>query len=129
MIVAVTGATGNVGSSVVAALSADERVDSVVAIARRPAAAALPNVEWQAADIRTADLEHLFHRADVVIHLAWRIQPSKKPGVLASVNVHGSRRVFEAAAAADVGALVHASSVGVYSPKSSTGLIPKPAKN
>ena len=35
---------------------------------------------------------------------------------LERVNVQGSRRVFEAAAAAGVGRLVHASSVGVYSP-------------
>jgi UDP-glucose 4-epimerase len=51
-----------------------------------------------------------------VIHLAWLIQPSRDEAVLHAVNVDGSRRVFEAAAAAGVGALVHASSVGAYSP-------------
>jgi UDP-glucose 4-epimerase len=114
--VAVTGATGNVGSSVVAALSADERVESIVALSRRVPEVALPKVEWHAADVRDAVLAPLFSGADAVIHLAWLIQPSKRPDVLASVNVYGSERVFEAAAAAGVGTLVHASSVGVYSP-------------
>jgi nucleoside-diphosphate-sugar epimerase len=116
MRVVVTGATGNVGISVVAALSNDARVESVVGVARRAPQVALPKVEWCEADIRRSRLEPIFAGADAVVHLAWLIQPSKKPAVLASVNVHGSRRVFEATAAARVGTLVHASSVGVYSP-------------
>ena len=58
----------------------------------------------------------MFDGADAVIHLAWLIQPSRDDAELERVNVDGSRRVFEAAAQAGVGALVHASSVGVYSP-------------
>jgi UDP-glucose 4-epimerase len=116
MRVVVTGATGNVGSSVVAALSSDDRVESVIGVARRLPEARLPKVEWRKADIRRSQLGPIFTGAHAVIHLAWLIQPSKKPEVLASVNVHGSRRVFEAAAASGVDTLVHASSVGVYSP-------------
>jgi nucleoside-diphosphate-sugar epimerase len=62
------------------------------------------------------ELEPLFAGADAVVHLAWRIQPSHRERELWSTNVHGSARVFAAAAAARVGALVHGSSVGVYSP-------------
>ena len=62
------------------------------------------------------DLAPWFAGADAVIHLAWLIQPSRDDAELERVNVHGSRRVFEAAAEAGVPALVHASSVGVYSP-------------
>src|SRR3712207_8347565 len=51
-----------------------------------------------------------------VIHLAWLIQPSRDEAELERVNVVGSRRVFEAAAQAGAGALVHASSIGAYSP-------------
>jgi nucleoside-diphosphate-sugar epimerase len=68
------------------------------------------------ADIVTDALEPLFAGADAVIHLAWLIQPSRDPDALRAVNVDGSRRVFEAAASAGVPALVHASSIGVYSP-------------
>jgi len=116
MRVVVTGATGNIGTSVVRALVADDRIESVVGIARRLPAAAPPEVEWRHADVARDDLEPLFADAHAVVHLAWRIQPSHRQHDLWLTNVHGSARVFAAAAAAGVSALVHGSSVGVYSP-------------
>jgi nucleoside-diphosphate-sugar epimerase len=116
MRIVVTGATGNVGTSVVDALIGDDRVTEVVGIARRLPAWQPPRTAWVAADIARDDLRPHFAGADVVINLAWLIQPSRDGAELERVNVGGSRRVFEAAADAGVPALVHASSVGVYSP-------------
>src|SRR5436190_2531010 len=116
MRIVVLGATGNVGTSTLNALVSDDRVDSVLGIARRLPALELPKVEWEAADIRSADLTRLFEGADAVIHLAWLIQPSRNEAELESVNVGGSERVFSAVAAAGVPRLVYASSVGTYSP-------------
>jgi nucleoside-diphosphate-sugar epimerase len=116
MRVAVVGATGNVGSALLRALENDERVREIVGIARRRPGHQPPKVQWRPADITTAALEPLLEGADVVVHLAWAIQPSRDPQRLYDVNVEGSRRVFEAAAAAGAGALVYASSVGAYSP-------------
>jgi nucleoside-diphosphate-sugar epimerase len=116
MRIVVTGATGNVGTSVLEALADDPRVAEIVGIARRVPDAERPRTRWVRADIVSAPLEPLFAGADAVIHLAWLIQPSRDAALLRSVNVDGSRRVFEAAAAAGAKALVHASSVGVYSP-------------
>jgi UDP-glucose 4-epimerase len=118
MRVVVTGATGNIGTSVVRALVADERIESVVGIARRRPAAREDKVEWREADVVGDELEPLFADADAVVHLAWRIQPSHRERELWMTNVHGSSRVFAAAAAVGVSALVHGSSVGVYSPGS-----------
>jgi len=113
--VAVTGATGNVGTSVVEALCADPSVDEIVAIARRPAAFSDPRVRFVRADIARDDLDAAFAGVDAVVHLAWLIQPSRDDAKLRAVNVDGSRRVFEATARAGARALVHASSVGAYS--------------
>jgi UDP-glucose 4-epimerase len=116
MRVVVTGATGNVGTSVVEALLECEVVDTVVGLARRPPSAgpdAWP-VEWVEADIVTADLAQLFEGADVVVHLAWAFQPTHGPAETWRTNVEGSQRVFDAALGAGVDALVHASSVGAY---------------
>jgi UDP-glucose 4-epimerase len=115
MRVVVTGATGNVGTSVLAALEADERVRSIVGLARRVPAVEYPKVEWRAADVTTADLRSLFLGADVVIHLAWLIQPSRDQVLTERVNVGGSERVFRATAEAGVRKLVYASSIGAYS--------------
>ncbi|MDP9383790.1 MAG: NAD-dependent epimerase/dehydratase family protein [Actinomycetota bacterium] len=116
MRIVITGASGNVGTSVIEALAGDDRVTEIVGVARRPVGWAHAKTRWVHADVVTADLEPLFAGAAAVIHLAWLIQPSRDLGELERVNVLGSRRVFRAAAAAGAGALVYASSVGAYSP-------------
>lgn len=114
--VAVTGATGNIGTALVRRLIADERVGEVRAIARRIAEDDLgPKVRWFALDVASDDLSRAFDGVDVVIHLAWRIQPSWDVDAMRRVNVLGSARVFDAATAAGA-SIVHASSVGAYGP-------------
>jgi UDP-glucose 4-epimerase len=116
MRVLVTGATGNVGTSVLDALAAEPGVSEIVGLARRLPELEKPKVRWVRADVASGELAPHFHGADAVIHLAWAIQPSHDEPVMERTNVLGSRRVFEAAADAGVGSLVYASSVGTYSP-------------
>jgi UDP-glucose 4-epimerase len=115
MRIVVVGATGNVGTSTLRALGSDERVDSILGLARRRPELEMPKVEWAEADVRSADLVSFFRGADAVIHLAWLIQPSRDEQETESVNVGGSERVFGAVADAGVPRLVYASSVGAYS--------------
>ncbi|HJQ75104.1 MAG TPA: NAD-dependent epimerase/dehydratase family protein [Gaiellaceae bacterium] len=116
MRVVVTGASGNVGTSLLRALAEDDAVEEVLGLARRRPRGEFPKVEWQAANIETDDLVPHFHDADCVVHLAWGIQPSHDVPALRRTNVTGSERVFGAVAEAGVPALVYASSVGAYSP-------------
>ena len=113
--VVVTGATGNLGTSVLEALAHYSEVDSILGLARRTPQKPFAKTRFIAADVTKAPLAKLFQGADCVIHLAWQIQPSRKPEQLDEVNVNGSRRVFEAALAARVPHVVFASSVGAYS--------------
>jgi UDP-glucose 4-epimerase len=116
MRVVVTGASGNVGTSVLEALGREDRVKEIVGIARRVPEIEMPKVKWVGADVLEVELAQFFEGADAVIHLAWAIQPSRDEPMTERINVEGSRRVFEAAAAAKAGALIYASSVGAYSP-------------
>ncbi|MCJ0869706.1 NAD-dependent epimerase/dehydratase family protein [Streptomyces sp. AP-93] len=118
MRVVVTGATGNAGTSVIHALAGDPNVSEVTGVARRRPAHRVDGVRWEAADVAPggSDLDRLFRGADAVVHLAWRFQPTHDPLETWQTNVLGSVRVFEACARSGVGALVHASSVGAYSP-------------
>src|SRR5215218_7622701 len=116
MKVVVTGATGNVGTSLLEELAGDPAIERIVGIARRRPQWNLPKVEWVQADVGVDDLVPSFQGADAVVHLAWLIQPSHDPRALWSANVVGTRRVVDAVIAADVPALVAASSVGAYSP-------------
>jgi UDP-glucose 4-epimerase len=97
MRIVVIGGTGNVGTSVIDALSRDESVDSILGIARRLPDWQPAKTEWAAADVTTDDLAPHLAGADVAIHLAWAIQPSRDGEEL--------RRV-----------IVYASSIGAYSP-------------
>jgi nucleoside-diphosphate-sugar epimerase len=112
----VIGATGNVGTSLVEQLAADERVFTIVAVSRRPTTWSSPKVTAVGADVAADDLAPHLEGADAVVHLAWLFQPTHRPSVTWRANVVGSERVFAAAASGGVPALVYASSVGAYSP-------------
>ena len=115
MKVVVTGATGNVGTSVLEALADEPAVDEVIGLARRRPSIEMPKTEWVVADVFEDDLVPIFRGADCVVHLAWLIQPSHDLDLLDAVNIRGSERVIEAVREARVPSLVVASSVGTYS--------------
>lgn len=116
MRVLVTGATGNVGTSVIERLLSDPQIEEIVGVARRKPVGAFPRVRWVTADISKDDLTDHLQGIDAVIHLAWQLQPSHDVQALAQTNVMGGRRVCEASARAGVPALLVASSVGAYAP-------------
>ena len=116
MRVVVTGASGNVGTSLLRALGGDPAVTSVLGLARRLPDLELPKTTWATADVADDDLTDHVRGADVVVHLAWLIQPSHDPFAMWRTNVVGTERILAAASAAGVGAVVCASSVGAYSP-------------
>ncbi len=114
--VAVTGPTGEIGRSFLAALEREPEVGRVVGMARRPfdpAARGWTKVEYRRGDVldRKA-VEGLVDGADVVVHLAFAILAGG--GESREVNLRGSRNVFEAAAAAGAARLVYTSSVAAY---------------
>lgn len=115
MRVVVTGATGNVGTSVLDALGGDRAVDEIVGVARRIPQQLLRKVEFVKADIVRDNLDPIFRGADAVVHLAWIIQPARDRKMRWINNVDGTRRVLEAAGRAGVRSIVYASSVGAYS--------------
>ncbi|MCW2987464.1 MAG: NAD-dependent epimerase/dehydratase family protein [Solirubrobacterales bacterium] len=116
MRIIVTGATGNVGTSVLDALVAEPAVSEITGLARRRPDFEKEKVRWVEADVTSTRLAPLFAGADAVVHLAWAIQPSHDEPTMERINVTGSERVFAAVAAAGVPSLVYASSVGAYSP-------------
>jgi nucleoside-diphosphate-sugar epimerase len=127
--VVVIGASGNVGTALLRALAREPVVTAVVGVARRvpyadgSSTAVFPHdaVEWVRVDLTgtvdaiTRGLDEALRGADVVVHLAWAIQPSHDRRRLRRVNVEGTRRVLDAVVRNHVAHLVVASSVGAYS--------------
>ena len=117
--IAVVGATGNVGTSVVRTLSDDDRVASVLGIARRGPSWTFPKLHMTGIDVTSDNLEDVFAGCDAVIALSWIMQPTRDPVKTWRTNVLGSKRVFAAAARSGVPALIYGSSIGAYSPRTS----------
>ncbi len=114
--VAVTGPTGDIGRSLLRALERTPEVRRVVAMARRPfdpGAEGLDKTEYRQGDVLDADaVAAVVADADVVVHLAFVIMGDAQE--TASVNLRGSRNVFQAAVDAGAARLVYASSVAAY---------------
>ena len=117
--IAVTGATGFVGSALVAALEAEPGL-AIRALARTPAGTPSPNVDWrQVGDIASGPAwTDLLLGVDVVVHLAARAHVLRERGEdplgeYRRVNVAGSVRLARAAAAAGVRRFVYLSSIKV----------------
>lgn len=115
--VAVTGATGNIGTSLVRLLSGDDRVASVLGIAKRRPEWRVPKTEFVEADLAEDDLAPLLEGRGAVVHLAWLMQPTRDPLTTWRANVVGSKRLFDAVADGEAKSLVYSSSVGAYSPR------------
>jgi nucleoside-diphosphate-sugar epimerase len=118
MRIVVTGATGNLGTSLLSALAEDPAVESVLGLARRLPGRSWPKTRFAAVDVADpdADLAGFLRGADSVVHMAWAIQPARDERRMWRTNVVGTAAVLAAAAAAGVGAVVFASSVAAYSP-------------
>jgi nucleoside-diphosphate-sugar epimerase len=121
MTVAVTGASGNVGTALLRRLTAPAAgAAEIRGLARRqpPDVEPWSPVRWYLTDLGEADSEEVLAEfldgVDAVVHLAWALQPGRRPDDLHRVNVEGTRRVVPAAAAAGVGQFLHMSSIGAY---------------
>jgi UDP-glucose 4-epimerase len=123
MRIAITGATGNVGTALLRRLHTEPDVQ-VRGFARRPPAPAsggpYEGVEWYAVDLGDdAAPERMtgwLEGVDVVVHLAWQIQPSHRRDRLRRTNVTGTRHLLDAMRSVGVARLLYASSVGTYGP-------------
>lgn len=108
MQVLLTGATGTLGSALLA--SAHHRHHAVRAAARRvPSDRALDGVDWRSVDLLTgAGLDAALEGVDVVLHAA-----SAPRGESERTEVEGTQRLLDAAIRARVRHVVYVSIVGV----------------
>ncbi len=118
--VAVTGATGTVGTALLAQLAARDDIGAVTAVAsrERPLRRMPAGVTYVAVDVRDRrGLDRALRGADAVVHLAFSLYGVRRGGrALHDINVGGSANVVAAARAAGARRLVYTSSAVVYGP-------------
>ena len=112
--VAVTGPTGDIGRALLRRLDADPAVERVLGMARRPfdpVSQGLEKTEYRRGDVLDRGaVAALAREVDVLVHLAFIIVGGRQE--TRSINLEGSRNVFEAARSAT--RLVYTSSVAAY---------------
>ncbi|MEV1290397.1 NAD-dependent epimerase/dehydratase family protein [Micromonospora sp. NPDC049679] len=123
MRIAITGATGNVGTALLRRLATEPDIEVLGTARRTPlpgVGAPYDGVEWHAVDIAEPasvdELTNWLTGVDAVVHLAWQIQPSHDRERLRRTNVTGTRHVLEAMRRSGISTMVYASSVGAYAP-------------
>jgi nucleoside-diphosphate-sugar epimerase len=116
--VAVTGPTGTFGFGLIPLLEAEERVQRIVGIARRPFDPSVhgwSKMEYRRGDVRDPEaLREAFAEADVVVHLAFMITGAAARETIRAINVEGTLNAFSAAAFGGAQRFVYASSVAAY---------------
>ena len=114
-VIAITGVGGMVGRRLVAALDEDPAVTRIIGVDRRmPEGLSSPKLRFRVGDVRDGSIAEALVGADVLVHLAFRVDPIHDGSAMRAVNVDGAATVFEAALAAGVAHLVYPSSVLVY---------------
>ena len=116
MRIAITGASGFIGSNLVRSFA--DNGHEVVALVRDQAKAA--DMERQGVAVAVGDvgdrqfLTNAFSRVDAVLHVAALFNhPEATHSEYIRVNVEGTRNVLEAALAEGVGRVIHCSTIGV----------------
>ncbi|MDP9067233.1 MAG: NAD-dependent epimerase/dehydratase family protein [Actinomycetota bacterium] len=112
--IAVTGASGFIATRLVQDLCADERVQRVLGFDVRHPAFTDEKFVFDEIDVRDPAIEARLRGIDVLIHLAFVMDPIKDEMAMRDVNVNGSQNVFKAAGRAGVAKIVYTSSAIVY---------------
>ena len=112
--IAVTGASGLVGQQLLPRLAEDDRVTRLIGLDVRDPRRRVRDFDFHRVDIGGAELKPLLEGADVLVHLATVVDPIPDEALMARVNVEGTRRVLDAAAAVGVHKVIRVSSAAIY---------------
>jgi nucleoside-diphosphate-sugar epimerase len=113
--VAVTGVGGLIGRRLVAELDRDDDVERIVGLdLRAPEGLTSPKLAFAVGDVRDPAIASALQGVDVVVHLAFQMDPLHDEATMHAVNVDGTRNVAEAARRAGARRLVYVSSGVAY---------------
>jgi UDP-glucose 4-epimerase len=114
----ITGGSGYIGTRLVDLLSGREDTEKIViADVAPPKGAYRPKTEFERVDVRDRGAVHsALQRAnpDVLVHLAFILNPSHDEGLMYDVDVNGTHNVLEAAAENGIGQVLVTTSAVAY---------------
>ena len=113
----VTGGSGYIGSRLVERLGEREETERILIADVRPPRSFRPKTEWTELDVRDAGVTRdvlAREHPDVLIHLAFVLNPIKDEQRMYDIDVNGTHNVLEAASAAGVKHVLVTSSTTAY---------------
>ena len=112
--VAVTGAAGYVAGRLIPRLCESDGIEEVLGIDVEDPGFDHGCFTFHRADVRNPALESRLKGVDVLVHLAFVMNPIRDEPEMRDVNVDGSQNVFRCAGRAGVSKIVYTSSATVY---------------
>jgi nucleoside-diphosphate-sugar epimerase len=114
--VGVTGISGLVGRHLAPRLLADPDTARIIGLdtALSDSLPDDPRLDLREVDVRDPEFATHIEDCDVVVHLAWLLDPLREESRMRSVNVDGTRNVLSSAVPSEVGHVIHLSSAVVY---------------
>lgn len=113
----ITGGSGYIGTRLVDMLARREDTERIVIADVAPPKAYRPKTEFEKVDVRDRGAVHSALQranADVLVHLAFILNPSHDEGFMYEVDVNGTHNVLEAAAEAGIGQVLVTTSAVAY---------------
>ena len=112
--IAITGASGYIAGRLIGRLCADERVGSVIGFDVVKPKFSHDKFVFDVMDVRNPALEGRLTGVDVLLHLAFVMDPIKDEQEMRDVNVNGSQNVFRCAGRSGVRRVIYTSTAVVY---------------
>ncbi|MBA2505215.1 MAG: NAD-dependent epimerase/dehydratase family protein [Thermoleophilaceae bacterium] len=113
----ITGGAGYIGSRLVAALIEREDTETVVICDVKPPQGFRPKTRYEQFDVRDGErFREILEREepDVLVHLAFILNPIKDEDTMYDIDVNGTQKVLDAASKAGVGHVLVTSSATAY---------------
>jgi UDP-glucose 4-epimerase len=113
----ITGGSGYIGSRLVERLAERSETESILICDVRPPRVFRPRVSYRELDVRDAALVRSVleeERPDVVVHLAFILNPMHDEAAMYEIDVGGTHNVLEACSSAGVGQVLVTSSSTAY---------------
>lgn len=112
--IAITGISGYLGQRLFGVLDADPAIARIVGIDRDDPPSVSPKLEFHRVDIRDPDLAKALPGVDVLVHLAYALDPMRDEALMRDINVGGTKNVLDSAGSVGAPRLVYVSSGMVY---------------
>jgi len=113
----ITGGSGYIGSRLVESLAERDETERILIADVRPPRSFRPKTEWAELDVRDAAAARELlarERPDVLVHLAFVLNPIKDEQLMYDIDVNGTHNVLEAASHAGVEHVLVTSSTTAY---------------